>query len=465
MSDRPPTSELPTVRFSKRAVEVKKSFSLLDAVLVVVLMLLAFGLRVWQVEKPAKMYFDEIYYVDAADKLWAGQPDPNSVHPPLGKWLIALGVAAGDHLLPETTSQPFKWRLASVVVGTLSVGLVYALALALFNHNRTAAGLAGFFMATEHLHLVTSRIAMLDPFLAFFCLLGIYGALRYFLGGHERWSVLSAFSLGLATGCKWSGLFTAFGCLMAGYWLDRKELTRERTQRYFLWLVLLVPLGFFLTYTHLFLADGFHLETFKTIFGQGERMVEFRYDPKQFTHRYLSYFWSWPLVLNPIWLFFDENKDTNTIRAICAMGNPVFWWGFTLLLLERTYSAFRQKDPESGAPADPVTGALVILWVCQWLPWCISTTGGFFYYMLTEVPIMCLLVGKLVADLLNFEDALGEGRWRGWLLLAVYLVGFLVYLPFATAQPASRPYFNRVFFSEWITGHPDATKASTNAAD
>jgi dolichyl-phosphate-mannose--protein O-mannosyl transferase len=132
------------------------------------------------------------------------------------------------------------------------------------------------------------------------------------------------------------------------------------------------------------------------------------------------------------------------------MGMPFFWWGFLLLLIERTFSAFRTKDG--------VTGALVILWICQWLPWCVSTTGGFFYYMLTEVPIMALLVGKLIADLLNLEDALGEGRWRGWLALGVYLVGFAAYYPFASAQPAPRAYFNAVFASDWITGNPQATK-------
>ena len=444
-------SEQPaTVRYSKRAVETTKKFTLLDVALIVVLTLVGFALRVVGVGQPAKMYFDEIYYVDAADKLWSGKPDPNSVHPPLGKWLIGLGVHGADQLMPKSTPQPFKWRIASVIAGTLCIGITYALGLLLFNYSRTAAGLAGLFVATEHLHIATSRIAMLDPFLALFCLLGIWGALKYFLGGHERWAVMSAFTLGLATGCKWSGLFTAFGCFVAGWWIDRKELTRDRTQRYFFWLLLLLPLAYFLCYLHLFLSDGFHLETFSKIFNQGERMVEFRYDTKQFTHRYLSYFWSWPLVLNPIWLFFDENKDTNTIKAICAMGMPLFWWGFTVLLLERTYTSFRTKDV--------VTGALVILWFCQWLPWAVSTTGGFFYYMLTQVPIMALLVGKLVADLLDFDDALREGSWRGWFLLFIYFLGFAVYLPFAVAKPTSRQYFNAVFFSEWITGNPDATK-------
>jgi dolichyl-phosphate-mannose--protein O-mannosyl transferase len=462
------SDEAATVRYSKRHVETRKGFALRDLGLLVALMLLGFGLRVWHVGQPNKMYFDEIYYVDAADKLWSGQPDPNSVHPPLGKWLIGLGIHAADHFLPRSTTQPFKWRIASVIAGTLMVGITYGLGLLLFDYNRTAAGLAGFFVATEHLHVASSRIAMLDPFLALLCLLGIWGAMKYFLGSHERWAVLSAFSLGLATGTKWSGLFTAFGCLMAGWWLDRNEPTRDRTQRYFFWLALLVPIGFFLTYLHLFLADGFHLDTFWEIFGQGKRMVDFRRDTHQFTHRYLSYFWSWPLVLEPIWLFFEENKDAHTVHAICAMGTPVFWWGFLVLLFERALTAFgrlKNDRPAQGPPGqDPhlqekrIAGALVILWFCQWIPWCVSYTGGFFYYMLTEVPIMALLVGKLTADLLNFHDALGEGRWRGWLILGVYLVAFALYYPFATAREVPRSYFNKLFFQQWIVGHPEAEK-------
>ena len=453
-----PEAQAATVRYSRRPTEVVKKATLLDAGLVLLLMALGFVLRIWGVGQPAKMYFDEIYYVDAADKLWSGKADPNSVHPPLGKWLIGLGVRVCDDVMPKTTPQPIKWRMASVVAGTLCIGLTYGLSLLLFNYNRAAAVLAGLIMATEHLAISVSRIAMLDPFLALFCLIGIYAAMRYFLGGHEIWSVTSAFSLGLATGCKWSGLFTAFACLMAGWWLNRRGISQQKTVRYFFWLALLLPLAFFLCYSHIWYHDGINRDAFMTIFNQGDRMVKFRADSHQFTHRYLSYFWSWPLMLTPIWLFFEENKDTHTIKAICAMGTPVFWWGFLVLLFERAYTGFRVKNRDTGAPLDPIAGALVILWFCQWIPWCVSYTGGFFYYMLTEVPIMALLVGKLIADLLDLQDALGEGRWRGWALLALYGVFFLAYLPYAVCKPTSRAYFNKVFFSDWITGNPDATK-------
>ncbi len=447
-----------TVPFSRRPPEMKRHLSLLDLFLVFIVVSLGFVLRVHNVGQPTKMYFDEIYYVDAADKLWSGKMDPNSVHPPLGKWLIGLGIKTVDAAGGKTMGQPFKWRFGSVLAGTAIVGLTYGLGLLLFNYNRTVATLAGLFVATDHLHLSCSRIAMLDPYLAFFCLLGIWGALKYFLGGHERWALFSAFVLGLATGCKWSGLFTAFGCFMAGWWIDRQALTRERTQRYFFWLLLLVPAGFFLTYLHLFIADGASFDDLKTIFGQSERMVKFRADSKQFTHQYISHFWSWPLMLQPIWLLFDETKSNNTVNAICAMGSPVFWWGFLLLLVERTIHVIRTALPKDNAGhvesrPDPVVGALIILYFCQWLPWAVSFTGGFFYYMLTEVPIMALLVGKFLADLLNFDDALGEGRWRGWVLIGLLAASAMIYYPFAVGRTTPRPYFEKVFFSnQWIVG-------------
>ena len=452
-------SDIATVPFSRRAVENKKRFTMLDLLLLFLVTGLGFVLRVHDVGQPTKMYFDEIYYVDAADKLWSGQMDPNSVHPPLGKWLIGLGIKTVDAAGGKGLGQPFKWRFGSVVSGTAIIAMTYGLGLLLFNYNRTASTLAGLFVATDHLHLACSRIAMLDPYLAFFCMLGMWAALKYFLGGHERWALFSAFVLGLATGCKWSGLFTAFGCLMAGWWIERTAPTRERTQRYFFWLILLLSTGFLLTYAHLFLAGGDVFEDMKTIFGQGERMVKFRADSKQFTHQYISQFWTWPLVLQPIWLLFDEDKAKNTVDAVCAMGSPIFWWGFLLLLVERTVYVIRTALPQEHrahleSRRDPVVGALIILYFCQWLPWAVSLTGGFFYYMLTEVPIMALLVGKFIADLLDFDDALGEGRWRGWVLLGLIAVGGMLYYPFAVGRTTPRPYFEKVYFSnQWIVGN------------
>ena len=433
-----------TIPFKRNATS-SQGWSWRDTLLLIALLLLALVLRVINLDTPTKMYFDEIYYVDAAEDLWAGKPDPNSVHPPLGKWMVGLGMEATAKLSPDS-SQQVGWRAASVVAGLLMVAMTYSMSLMLYRHNRVAAVAAGVFVATEHLHLSMTRIAMLDPFLALFCLLGTWWSFAYFFGGHERWAVLGAFSLGLACGCKWSGILTVFGCLLACLFLDRyhnlDEINWHKSQRYFFWCLLLVPLGFFLSYLHLFLLDGFTLETFKTILSQGERMVKFRYNAAEFVHGYKSQFWQWPLVFRPIWILFEQ--EGARVVGICSLGVWTTWWAFTVLLLERAYAGLVQKRDLAG-------GALVLLWFGQWLPWAASTTGGFFYYMLPQVPIMALLIGKCFADLANFDDALGEGRWRAWLLAAVYLGGFALYFPFATGLEVSRKYFDLLFFlPDWI---------------
>lgn len=444
-----PSDPLQTVPFRRQSVSSSRGWRWQDWWALLSLSLLALALRLYRITEPAKQYFDEIYYVDAAKKLMNGQMDPNSVHPPLGKWMIAGGMKLSQLIWGPDVNAMLSWRLASVVVGVLMVGITYHFALLLFDYNRVAAFAAGVFIATEHLHLSTTRIAMLDPFLAFFCLLGTYWSFRYFLGGHERYALLGALTLGLATGCKWSGLFTAFGCFCCCLFLQRHHCFEanedlSRTQRYFFWLLLLVPLGFLLSYAHLFWAKGLSFGTLETLFDQGERMVRFRYDEKQFVHAYKSQLWEWPLVLRPIWFFFEQNKQAATVTGICALGVWSTWWIFTVLLVERFYSGVVTRR-DTGA------GALVILWFCQWIPWVVSTTGGFFYYMLPQVPLMALLMGKWFADLFNYEDALAEGRWRGMVLALLVLGGFLIYYPFACGMVVSRAYFDAVFFlPEWV---------------
>lgn len=416
-----------------------------DFVAVALLMLLALILRGYNVDKPTGLYFDEIYYVDAAKRLWLGHDDPNSVHPPLAKWLIAGSIKATKEIGGAHLPEERGWRAGSVLCGVLMVGATYGFALTVFHFNRPAAVAAAFVVATEHLHLTMSRIAMLDPYLALFCLLGAWGSFAYFKGYHERWAVLGAFSLGLATGCKWSGLFTAFGCFLACLLMDRREnLDYTRSQRYFFWLLLLVPLGFFLSYASLFQRHGFDLDSFKLIFDQGDRMVKFRQDEEQFVHTYKSYFFEWPLVIRPIWLHYVEPIKGMRVEGICSMGVWWTWWLFTVLLLERAYTGLIRNR-------DVLVGALVLLWLGQWLPWAASTTGGFFYYMLPQVPIMGLFLGKWFADLADFDDALGEGRYRAWILALVYVLGFVLYFPFAADLNVPKDLFQGLFFlPRWI---------------
>ena len=133
--------------------------------------------------------WDEQYYVFDAEAYLGGgigQPIEGAppvkiadegtwVHPPLGKWIIALlGVG-------PIGQRPIGWRLPSAVFGIAGVALLYLLALRLWR-SVWWAGLAALLLALDGLHIVQSRIAMLDIFLTTF----ITAAMLFLVLDRER---------------------------------------------------------------------------------------------------------------------------------------------------------------------------------------------------------------------------------------------------------------------------------------
>jgi len=218
--------------------------------------LLALFLRLWHLGTPHDFEFDETYYAkdawsllhfgyardyvsNANDKIlngtttgvWKGTPEM-IVHPEVGKWLIALGEKAFG-------MDPFGWRVASAVVGSLMVLVMCRLARRLTGS--TALGcVAGLLLTFDGLQLVLSRLALLDIFVAFFILCGVtcvvndrdwyrarmarlapdpitdagsWGPVRRML--FRPWLLLGGISWGLAVGSKWEALYplAAFGAL------------------------------------------------------------------------------------------------------------------------------------------------------------------------------------------------------------------------------------------------------------
>ena len=82
--------------------------------------------RLWGISYPSDKLFDEAYYPPEAHELLTWGFEYNRgytfiVHPPLGKWLIALGIKVfGD--------DSFGWRFPSAVAGTIAVVVLVRLA-------------------------------------------------------------------------------------------------------------------------------------------------------------------------------------------------------------------------------------------------------------------------------------------------------------------------------------------------
>jgi len=145
--------------------------------------LIAGGLRFAHLGYPHDRVFDEIYYSKSAciyldysnktcgitsgdEKYWRTDKNDTGawVHPPLGKWAIALGELAFG-------SDSFGWRVSSAVVGTATVMLL-AVIVQLLLGSPIWTFVGGLLLATESLNFVQSRVAMLDIFVAFWIVLG-----------------------------------------------------------------------------------------------------------------------------------------------------------------------------------------------------------------------------------------------------------------------------------------------------
>lgn len=227
---------------------------LLDVVGTLLVVALAAVARLQNLGRPARLVFDETYYVKDAFTLgrlgfeakWPDTPNPAFeagnvhtyldqaayvVHPQVGKWLISLGMDVSGG-----ATSSFAWRFANAVVGILAVLLVIRIARRLFAS--TSMGLvAGLLFAVDGTAIVHSRIALLDQFVMFFGLLA-FGLLlidrdwarrrlaervaaivdaggnvsRYGPRlGFRWWRLAAGVSLGLACGVKWSGLYFVAG--------------------------------------------------------------------------------------------------------------------------------------------------------------------------------------------------------------------------------------------------------------
>lgn len=203
------------------------------AIAVFAVLALAALLRFWALGRPGTLVFDELYYVrDAITQLAHGFPtswpdddptmgavygaDPSfAVHPPLGKWLIALG------LLVFGDGGGWGWRSAVALTGVATVGVTMRLGWRI-SRSGFVAILAGLLLAIDGVHVVLTRVALLDGFLTFFVALGALLMWRDHEWVVDRgrltpsglnvlwarpWLFAAAAAFGCAAAVKWSGLY------------------------------------------------------------------------------------------------------------------------------------------------------------------------------------------------------------------------------------------------------------------
>ncbi len=485
----------------------------------IVLALTAFAalLRFWNLGHPDKIIFDETYYVKDAwsylhfgyEREWpkdinedfaAGSASPSAdpeyvVHPPLGKWILALGMAVFG------TDNGFGWRAGAAAAGTLAVLFTMLAALRLFKRVWPAA-LVGLFMAVDGQQLVLSRTGILDIFITLFVTSSLYLALvdrdagrrklaalvghaagaggvpsKDFLKwgpwmGWRPWRLALGVSLGCLCAVKWSGLWfvVVFGLLVV--WWDCQA---RRTAGIRSWLpsgvvkdgltgfVQIIPtalITYVLTWTGWFLNSGAygHGRT-----GHGALLDLWDYHQQAYAfhtglsspHSAQSNAWTWPFVGHPVLMLYDTDKDDGVpcargrecVQVVTDLSNPILWWAGTIAALVALWMFLGRRDWR----------ALTILagFVAGWVPWLFYPERTMFVFYTSGYQPFAVLAVVYALWLLCFPPGATAQRIRTGVLItaaftALVLLASWWFWPVWTGETISPiSYRLRMWLPNW----------------
>ncbi len=412
---------------------LKSRMPLNRAASIAILVLAAF-LRLWQLGYPAKLVFDETYYVKDAwtlittgtEKSWpadansafeSGQvdgylADPSFVvHPPLGKWIIGAGMAIFG------ADNSFSWRIAVAILGIASVALIMAVAKEIF-HSQAAALLAGFLLAIDGHAIVLSRTGLLDNILAFFVLLAFWLLIKdrskpisVVAYAPRPWLLACGAVLGAATAVKWSGAYVFLGFAV---YLAISEIKRWHQSGRTNWIIsatksalvngLAAFAAFCMVYLlswsgWLFTGNGYDRNT-----SENPLVALWNYHLNAYSfhvglstpHSYASNPLTWTWLIRPTSFFYEGLSEGEAgcrsiggcSSAITALGNPIIWWAGSLAMLATLFVFAKYRDRVS---------ALILLgFSVGYLPWLLYPNRTVFqFYSIVFLPFLVLAIVHL----------------------------------------------------------------------
>lgn len=421
------------------------------------------------------------------------------VHPPLGKWTIAIG----EWLFGAT---PFGWRFAVALLGTLSI-LMVARIVRRLTRSDVVGTLAGLLLAVEGMHLVLSRTGLLDLILSFW-VVAAFGLLlidrdvtRGRLArlverdgisvtatqwgprlGLRPWRWAAAFALGMAVGVKWSGLwFVALFILMSLVW---DVSTRRAVGVAWPWratalrdalpaglsTLAIVATVYLASWTGWIASDMGYARDWAagqpaSLIPEALRsLVHYHSEAWNFhvglssEHAYASNPLSWPFQSRPTSFFYEGADEAQGSLALCgaascssavtALGNPIIWWFGIVAVLFQLWRWIGARDWRSGA--------VLVGIAAGWLPWLLYLDRTVFtFYTVVISPFLVMAVAMTLGSMLGPADAAPRRRREGALAVGLILLAMVIaawwFYPIWTGEAI--PYDSwrmRMWFSTWI---------------
>ncbi|GAA3304795.1 phospholipid carrier-dependent glycosyltransferase [Dactylosporangium vinaceum] len=436
---------------------------------------IALALRLVNLAHPPGVMFDEVYYANEAQDLlqhgveWvpeSGQAE-YVVHPPLGKWMIAVG----EQLFGYNS---FGWRIMAVLVGVAAIVLLMAAAWRLFRSTLLAAA-AGLLVALDGMHFVLSRMALLDIFLMFWVVLAFYLLVLDREQRRARWLAVVesggdtlrprlgipwyrigwAVAIGLACGVKWSGLWYLLLFVAAAAVFDMGACRSAGVRHWFAAsLVPVIGWGFAILGIALFAYinvwwgwflsdDGYFRHWYAATHNlPHDRFIDplvnlIHYHDTAYAfhttldkpHRYQSWPWQWLLLGRPVAIYWDPGVSCSADRCtaeVLLLGTPVLWWSFLPALAALTWLAIARRDGRAW-----LVLAAALAGIVPWFQSMPEHRTMFYFYALPAEPFLVLAVVYVLGALLGAPHA--RRRFAGSMIFGGYVLA--VALCFAYFYP------------------------------
>ena len=394
-------------------------------------------IRIWHLNLPKGYIFDEIYYAKNANSLIEHGVELNEqggadfiVHPPLGKWLIGIGIKIFGN-------NEFGWRIIPALVGTACVILIYLIAQRLFN-SIFLSSTAALLMALDGLALVMSRVALLDIFLMFFILLCCY-----FILTNNLW--LSGVAIGLAGASKWSGFFLI--PLIIALTINWKNLQLSSLLRRLVQFIF-IPIGvYFITWIGWILnSNGWGRQSggnlFTSLWKYHIEILNFHRELSE-KHAYNANPWSWLVLGRPTSFYYESPSDcgaASCAQEILAIGTPVLWWAGVFAIAVTAGLFIVSKDRIAAFILAGIAGT--------YLPWFLIQGRTMFYFYATSI-----LPFLILALIYTFNWALKYKDYRKYIgvFIIVVAINFIYFLPiFLGIQMPYSDWLDRMWLPSWI---------------
>ena len=419
-------------------------------------------------------YFDEMYFVRTAQEHLNLKEPYESTHPPLSKLIIALGILCCG-------MNPLGWRIAGVFAAAVMIPIMFIFGKRLFKS--TVAGFfAAFLLTFEFMHFSLARLATGEIYILFFSLMSFYFAFDYFSKPEDatkkgRSLFICIIFVGLCFAVKWTAIFCLIAVLILllinnirnkkPVFSDLKIVFAGMCVSAAIYIATYIPYMFsgtghglfdigrvplYIKYISEYLSVGNVSITPPaplTVFDSQLGMFGY-HSTINATHPFSSPWWSWPLMLKPLWVYF--NSWDTMVSTIVLMGNPAIWWGSILALI--LIAARFVRDKIRRERADFVLLFILIPFLLLWLPYVLISRILFIYHFAPEVPFIIFAItywlNILWQDHSNHHEkkvVINRILVISFLILTAILFG--LFYPVISGYPVSEEYKECL---RWLSG-------------